>query len=190
MRKRIQTYSSLFFLAFLAVVARPVAPACAAEHPAFANWSKFPVGTRVTIRSVTQIKGKTTADVTTTTILAQKDEKAVVIRKSFRVAGEPEPHPDDFVETKIGRDFPDLPGAKSLNPEHSAEESRIIERLGRKFVARLHESRGTTEAGTLTTRTWTSPDMPGQIVGSVSEVKAVGKVTTEDVVAIEIPGRK
>lgn len=177
----------------LALVVCPMVRADVIEHPAFVNWSKFPVGTRVTVRSTTTMKGRVTANVTTTTTLAKKDAKAVVIRKAFKVEGQPEPHPDDFVETTIKRDFPLLAGTDASKigkpagqPKNKGEQ---VELLGRKYETEVYESRGTTEAGPMTTRTWTSLEMPGQIVKSVSEVKAAEKVTMDVVVAIEIPGK-
>jgi hypothetical protein len=162
------------------------------EHPAFANWSKFPVGTQVTIKSTTTMKGKLTANVTTTTTLAKKDAKAVVIRKAFKVEGQPEPHPDDFVETTIKRDFPVLPGADASKIGKPAgrpmDKSEQVELLGKKYETEVYESRGSTEAGPMTTKTWTSLEIPGQVVKSVSEVKAVEKFTVDEVVSIKIPG--
>lgn len=164
------------------------------EHPAWVNWSKFPVGTRVTMRSVTKIKGMVSSTVETTTILTQKNDKAVVIRKSFAVAGEPKPNPDDYVETTIKRYFPLLPGAdpsKVGKPAAVAEAGAAkIDLLGKTYEAEWYESRATTEAGPATTRTWISHEMPGQIVRSVTEVKAAGKSTVEEVVAIDLPEPK
>lgn len=164
------------------------------EHPAWVNWSKFPVGTRVTMRSVTKIKGMVTATVDTTTLLTKKDDKAVVIRKSFAVAGEPKPNPEDYVETTIKRYFPLLPGAdpaKVGKPAGSDENgSGKIELLGKTYETEWYESRATTEAGPATTRTWISLEIPGQIVRSVTEVKAAGKSTVEEVVAIDLPEPK
>lgn len=164
------------------------------EHPAWVNWSKFPVGTRVTMRSVTKIKGTVIATVETTTVLSKKDDKAVVIRKSFAVAGEPKPNPDDYVETTIKRYFPLLPGAdpaKVGKPASIAEAGTgKIDLLGKTYETEWYESRATTEAGPATTRTWISKEMPGQIVRSVSEVKAAGKSTIDEVVAIDLPAPK
>lgn len=191
-RRRIQPIVLIGMV--LALLPSPMAVADVIEHPAFANWSKFPVGTRVTMRSTTTMKGKVTANVTTTTTLARKDAKAVVIRKAFEVEGQPKPHPEDFVETTIKRDFPLLPGADASKVGKPAgqpkDTSEPVEILGKKYVTEVYESRGTTEAGPMTTRTWTCIEMPGQVVKSVSEVKAAEKVTVDEVVSIEIPGQK
>ncbi|MBI1323590.1 hypothetical protein GC170_10450 [bacterium] len=161
------------------------------EHPAWVNWSKFPVGTRVTMRSVTKIKGMVSSTVETTTVLMKKDDKAVVIRKSFAVAGEPKPNPDDFVETTIKRYFPLLPGAdpsKVGKPAGIAEAgTEKFDLLGKTYETEWYESRATTEAGPATTRTWISQEMPGQIVRSLTEVKAAGKSTVDEVIEIDLP---
>ncbi len=164
------------------------------DHPAWVNWSKFPVGTRVTMRSVTKIKGIVSSTVETTTVLTRKNDNAVVIRKSFAVAGEPKPNPDDYVETTIKRHFPLLPGAdpaKVGKPAGIAEAGTgRIDLLGETYETEWYESRATTEAGPATTRTWISHTMPGQVVRSVTEVKAAGKSTIEEVIAIELPENK
>lgn len=161
-------------------------------HPAYTNWSRFPVGTRVISKSTTFSKGQESSSVTTTTTLVRKDENAIVIRKNFRVKGEPEPNPEDGVETTIKRFFPFDPGAgksKSDRASGSSEsETEKVELLGKTYDAHRYETRATTEAGPSTTQTWSTDEIPGQVVRSITEVKAGGKKVVEEVIAIEIPG--
>jgi hypothetical protein len=67
-------------------------------------------------------------------------------------------------KTKIGRPQ----GVKSQGFE-------TIEVLGKKYNAEWYETNASTEAGPSVTKTWISMDMPGQVIRSVTEVKAASK---------------
>ena len=113
------------------------------------------------------------------------------------------------VESKLYRHFvAAAPGLKELmtigkiwyEAERTDERSKVpykcvqgrdntvdVEVLGKKYPCKWHKSSGTTDAGPLTTTTWVSVDMPGEIVKSVSLVPAVEETTTIEVTAVTIP---
>jgi hypothetical protein len=160
------------------------------EHPTYTNWSRFPVGTSVTIRATTTIKNASTI-VDTKTTLVSRDDKAIVISKKFGIDDKPGTFSEDGVETTVKRFFPLLPGIDKTRigkPQGNAGQGvETVEIRGKSYRAEWYETRASTEAGPSVTRTWISMEMPGQVLKSTTEVKAVGKKTIEEVIAVDIP---
>jgi len=163
------------------------------EHPTYTNWARFPVGTKVTMKSTTTIKGQQTESLTITTLI-RKDEKSLVISKRFKTDNPIGTQTDDPVESTIKRMFPLLPGvdkSKIGKPQGDGPSGvETVDVLGKNYEADWYESQGSTEAGPSTTRTWISMEMPGRILKSVTEIKAVGKKVVDEIISLDIPESK
>ena len=59
--------------------------------------------------------------------------------------------------------------------------------LGKTYKTTWTKSKDFTEAGELTIQNWTSPDMPGGLVRSVSKVPAKKATITVEVTEVKIP---
>ena len=60
---------------------------------------------------------------------------------------------------------------------------------GKTYHAMWYETKGSTEAGPSTTRTWISNEVPGRLLMSVTEVPKVSKKSTLRMVELTIPQR-
>ena len=78
-------------------------------------------------------------------------------------------------------------GSKKSSPGGSRVPTETLTVSMRPFPCRVVESRDRNEAGEVTSKTWTSDDMPGGLVKSVSDTPAVKKRTTIEVTDVQIP---
>lgn len=164
------------------------------EHPGYTNWNRFPVGTSVTLRSQSVGKSDKTIETTTVMKLVRKTDKEVVISRQITTNATGETIKNEPFESSIKKNFPLFPGVdktKIGRPQGTGEGgNESIEIMGKKYNAEWYVTKGTTEAGPSTTKTWISPDFPGQVLKSITEVPAGPNTTTEEVVHIEIPDLK
>lgn len=165
-------------------------PADLIENPEYHRWNKFPVGTTVTRRMVTD-SAKTEGKTITTFIIKLKSKTD-----------------DDLtVETQAKTEYSDgrvmdNPPLTSRVPRRimlpegidkaqwgkligNAEETLTV--LGKSYKCVRNESTGTTDAGKLLQTVWSSEEMPGVLVKSLTLVPAVEETTTIDVVELVIP---
>jgi hypothetical protein len=163
------------------------------EHPSYKPWGRFPVGTSVTVRTITD--SKKTAGHTETHIvytLKEKGDDFVVVESQATTKyadGRTEKNPP--ASTRTPRMIALPPGIKredwgkaEKGGETGAEKLKV---LGRDFDTTWHKSKGSTDAGAFVQQVWSSDAMPGGLVKSVTEVKAVEETTTLEVVALAIP---
>ena len=159
------------------------------ENPAYTNWARFPVGTKVTNKAVTTQNGQK-VETTTTTTLIRKDEKGLLLTWVITSDGTGVAIKNDVNELKVNRMFPLLPGVdktKIGRPQGVKSQGfETIESLGKKYNAEWYETNANTEAGPSTTKTWISMEMPGQVIRSVTEVKAAGKKVFLEVTELQI----
>lgn len=184
----------------LAVFRNPLAAAIAAvclaspsgasdvvESPVYKSWSGSKVGTAVTIRSVTVMKGQTIESTTRYTLIELDPRKAAV--EMAIIGGNGAGNPPKRLEYR--RDFPLLPGLKQEDigkpPEASEQGEEAIEVAGKEYHATWYVLKGQTEAGESIATTWTRPDFPGMLLKSVLKVPAADKVTTFAVIEIKTP---
>lgn len=164
------------------------------EHPSYTNWNRFPIGTSVTLKS--QNVGKLGKVIETTTVikLVTKTDKEVVISRQITSNATGEMVKNDPFESSIKKNFPLLPGVdktKIGRPQGITDGGfETIEILGKTYKTEWYVTKGNTEAGPSITKTWMSPEFPGQILKSRTEVPAGPNTTTEEVIAIEIPDAK
>jgi hypothetical protein len=163
------------------------------EHPSYKLWGTFSVGTSVTQRTITD--SKKSAGHTETTIVYTLKEKAddfVVVESqaSTKYAdGRAETNPPSATRTPRFIALP--PGVKredwGKTSDKGARGEETLKLFAREFKCEWTESKGSTDAGAYVQKVWTSTTMPGGLVKSVTEVKAVEETTTIEVTALTIP---
>ncbi len=160
------------------------------ESPVYKMWAKFPAGTTVTRRTTTENEDSPLKTVTSIVyMLKEKTDDSVVVEFVATTT-----HPDGRVErnppqeNKTRRTFSLPPGIKrdteKKNQESGEETFKVA---GREFKTKWYKSKDFTEAGELVSQTWSSEDMPGGLVKSVSKVPAKRATITVEVTEVRIP---
>ena len=177
----------------------PVAPATPAgpltDNVNYANWKKFPVGTKVVRRIVAANDkgGVSTTSVETLTLKELTDKEVVLERQntttrsdgSLNAVNPPEPQ-------RFARQFA-LPNGMtaedfskpSRNAKLKGEETVSV--LGKDDKATVYTWTDGTEAGPLHITCWVSDDMPGRIVKQTMTQPNLGNTTTDEVVELKRP---
>ena len=159
------------------------------ENPTYTNWAKFAIGTTVTNKAVTMQNGAR-VETFTTTILVSKTEKELVVSSQISSDGTGKKIQNDVNLMKVNRLFPLLPGVDKTRigrPQGAKEQGfETIEVLGKKYQAEWYLTEASTEAGPSFTKTWISMEMPGQVLKSVTEVKAAQKKVNLDVIELKL----
>ena len=167
-----------------------LAPSEDVESPIAKSWAGREVGTSITLRSVTESKGR---QVSTTTVdrLVSVDDAKVILERSTTVEADGQTTELESTSLEYRRKFPLLPGVK---PEEIgrpkgvvASGQETIEVAGEEYEADWYETEGTTEAGPSTTRSWISDEVPGKLLKSVTKVPAADKTTTITLIEIGTP---
>lgn len=139
------------------------------DHPEYANWSRFPVGTSITRkRTVTNEFGE--VKVTTRMWLESKSEKEVVVGSQINVERPNQPleeNPDSLTTYPAQFRLPEgmdpnlflLPTAKA---KRTGEEALTVD--GREITAEVYEWQENNETGPMDVKLWRSIDVPGRIV--------------------------
>jgi hypothetical protein len=172
-------------IAAVLVAPTPVA-AETVESPIYKSWARTKVGTVVTIKSVTVMKGSTLESSMRYKLVALSAEKATVemVLSSRGVANPPQ-------KLEYRRDFPLFPGMKreDIGKPVGATENGLepLMLAGKEYKTQWYVTKGKTEAGESIARTWTAEDVPGMLLKSVITVPAADKTTTIEVVEIKVP---
>jgi hypothetical protein len=172
--------------------ARGTARAEEVESPQYASWARHPVGTTVRLRTVTEAAGARSIETTASYRLVKTTADAVVVEMKV-VSDAPGSEPEGTSqELTIRRLFPLFPGVKKEDigkPEGVTKQGEeAVTVAGRTYRARWYEGRGATEAGPSESRTWTSDEVPGRLIRSVTKVPKANKTVTQELVAIEANG--
>ncbi len=173
--------------------APPLDPTAAdvVENSQYRDWSAFPVGTTLTQRTTTD--SLKTPGMTVTTIIYTLKEKAdshLVVEWQASTeyhGGRVDRNPP--VTERRPRWVKLAEGVKKEEYGKPAGKGETAEMTmaGIKCRCSVHKSSSRTDAGAMTTTTWSSADMPGGLVKAVSLVPAVEETTTIEVTALVIP---
>jgi len=161
------------------------------EHPTYRQWKAFPVGTTVTQKTTTDSEQTPGMTVTVqVTLLKQKTDDFLVLEsQSTTTYADGRINKQPAFESKIPREIRLPEGMSGENfgkPKDKLIEEEV-EAAGKKYRARKSESRGNTDAGALFQTVWSSDEMPGGLVKSVSKVPAVQETTTIEIIEVKIP---
>ena len=168
-------------------------PARMVDHPSYKHWGHFPVGTTITQKTTTD--SAKTPGMTVTTIvyvLTEKSDDHIVVTTQAKTeyhGGRVENNPTASVRTPRLIQLPD--GVKKedwAKPNAKGDQgTETLKIAGKEYCTVVHKSGGTTDAGQIALSTWTSEDMPGGLVKSISVVAAVEETTTIEVVEVKVP---
>lgn len=167
------------------------APVEKVEDLTYKQWGRFPVGTTLTRTMTTDSlmsEGKT---VTTFVVkLTEKTDDYLVVETQATT---------EYHDGRVEKNPPATARSPRLTPlpegvkkeEWGKPKGKLVEEevtvLGKVYKARKSESKGSTDAGELRQTVWTSDDMPGGLVRSVSTVPKVDETTSIEVTALDIP---
>ena len=162
------------------------------EAPLYTNWSRFPVGTVVTLRTMTETEqGNETEESFTTQRLVLVDEKKLEVEQVFLETTGASPTEETSQTLTHRRWFPLLGGMKKEDigkPSGAiAQGEETIELAGETFETQWYDLKSQTEAGPALTRTWISDKVPGKVVKAVTRVEASNKTITIELVKITKP---
>jgi hypothetical protein len=162
------------------------------EHPSFRLWSKFPVGTTVTQRTTTD--SPKTPGMTITTIiytLTNKSSDSITIETQATTMYHGQPtmkNPPAIIRTPSKIPLPNGIRREDWGkPAGKTETEDLMQAAGKQYRTRKLESKGNTDAGELFQVVWTSDEMPGGLVKSVSLVPKVEETTTIEVTHVFVP---
>jgi hypothetical protein len=176
-------------LAALAALASP-ATAEEVEHPAYKSWARHPIGTYVTIRSVTTSLGSALTTTTTYKLLELKADKAVLqVRKVSDATGTTVESPTSSYDQQ--RMFPLFPGVKKEDVGKPANASmqgeETLKLAGREIKTVWYDTKGRGDAGETLTRTWLSEEVPGRLVKAVTRIPKASTVVTLELTEFKTP---
>lgn len=176
----------------LAFVPAPRAEAEEVEHPIYKSWARFPVGTSITLRSITEREdqsGRITSTIRQT--LTRLEDARVVLEEvtTSDSGGEELTYPPREVTHR--RMFPLLPTVKREDigkPSGAiASGEETLEAAGGPIPTSWFDSKGRVEAGETFTRTWMSDEVPGRLVKTITRVPAAQSRSSVELIEIKTP---
>jgi hypothetical protein len=162
-------------------------------HPDYANWSQFPVGTVVVLKSVAQ-RGESKVTSVETLRLLEKDDRRVIVERqntterndgSYKAENPPEKrtYVKDFVLP------PGMTEADFAKPSLKAvlKGSEPMTVLGKTVQCERYEWTDGTEAGPMKITLWRSNEIPGRIVKQLMIVEGTKTTTTDEIQSLNMP---
>lgn len=163
------------------------------EHPLARPWTGFPVGTTVTQTTTTENEDNPAKTVTTIVFhLKEKTDQHVIVESqatTVHYTGRVETNPPREMKAPLQMPLPSgmtLEAWKKQTPQGQGTPEKITI-LRKEYDAYRHQSKDRTEAGELSITAWTSPQIPGELLKSVSKVPAKRATITLEVTAVTIP---
>lgn len=169
-----------------------VAPREQVENPQYTSWAHFKKGTSVVHKAITKATGhqEVTTTTMTYTLLEREDTHVVVEMKAFtkRYDGiEIKPPPETFHTPRMMTLPPGVTRAGFAKKKNAGEQGEeTIPIAGKTYKTKWHKSKDRNEAGEVLVQTWTSEEVPGALVKSITNTPAIGKTTTLEVIAINM----
>jgi hypothetical protein len=159
------------------------------ENPVYARWKNYPVGTEVRYRQHTQARG---VDERRLLVYRLRERTADQLSVEIRTRPEGAAESDETVQTQTAKRLFRLPpgiSAKQFGKPagRKGEGQEELGVLGRRLQASWVLSEVRVEAGLTETKTWTSDQIPGGLVRSVSTTPAVNSVTTMELLELREP---
>lgn len=161
------------------------------ENPVYTRWKKFPVGTRVEYLQVTKA-GTFQERRVIEYRLQQKsaDQLTVEIRSRLQSQKTEDATTQSQTARRLFRLPPGVSPAQFGKPAgRKADGNQSLQIAGRTFRTNWFIADVRVEAGITETKSWSSDDVPGGLVRSLSQTPAANTTTTMDIVALEQPGQ-
>ncbi len=163
------------------------------ENPLYKSWAGFKQGTSVVQRAVTEVAGNNAVTTTTTTytLLDRTDDQVVIEMQAFtkRYDGtETNNPPQQFTNQKWFTLPPGMSKSDFAKPAGQTDQGEETLTLGGKaYKTMWHKSKDRNEAGEVLVQTWTSDEVPGGLVKSITHTPSIGKTTMLELVEVKIP---
>lgn len=163
-----------------------------AENPQYKTWARFPKGTVAVERTITETEGNDAKTVTTVTYKllevtpehVELESQASTRRYDGHESNNP---PNTYTVPRLLRLPPGMKKDDFGKPKGSEQGEETVTVAGRAYKAKWYKGTDRNEAGEVFVQTWTSDDMPGGLVKSVTRTPAVKKLSTIEVIEIRIP---
>ena len=166
------------------------------ENPEYANWSRFPVGTAVTRRSVARRGEAETVTVETTRLAAADAAGVTLVREGRTTRSDGSLDRANPPDTRaVPKSFA-LPGGMSAedfvkpNVRARLDRAEDIEVAGKTYKTSVYRWDDGTEAGPMAVAVWWCPDLPGRVAKQTMTVAKTGTTTTDLVESVSVPGKK
>ena len=158
------------------------------DNPEYTSWKGYKVGTSITHRMTTQAGPSKTKMETTTTLKSKGKDKLVLTTKAVTFITIPNQGeqkvespaqertvPAKFEMPKMPDNVPDMP-----KPEMK-EGEETIKAAGKSFKCKWIETKIKMGEMTTTSKTWTSKEVPGQLVKMTSSSTGAMATSTESI---------
>lgn len=160
-------------------------------NPEFENWNKYPVGTTVIRKMVTdstRTEGKTVSTFVIKLVSKTEDQLVVENQSTTEYAdGRVIKNPPISNQIRKMVILPEGIDKSSWGkPSKNATEEKVTV-LGQSYPCYKTQSTGTTDAGKYVQNVWFSDEMPGRLVKSHTVVAAVDETTTIEIIELNIP---
>lgn len=174
-------------------VADPAAsPGERVENPLYTSWSGFKKGTSVKYREVTASAGGTKSVLTKTYTLTDLTPELATVEMQVTThdpdGKKTENPPLPFKNVKMVT-LP--PGTKKSEMGKAGplleEGAEAVQLAGKQYKTTWYKTKGHTEAGELLIQIWSSGEVPGGLVKSVSRLVDGRSTTTVELVEVKIP---
>lgn len=162
------------------------------DSPQYLSWAHAGKGASITMRSTTVMGDDLTPIISTMvyTLTNLAPDKAIVeMVTETNQAGKTVTNPPQ--EFTIRRAFPLLPGIKKEDigrPNDALEKGdETLKLAGKEFKAQWYASKGKTDVGPSTTRTWMCDEVPGMLLKSITLVPKVKATITLELIEFKKP---
>lgn len=162
------------------------------ENPVYSRWKNFPVNTRVQYLQVTRAGTFEERRLIEYRLLNKStDQLTVEIRSRLENQQEEAATTQSQTARRLFQLPPGVSPAQFGKPTgrkaHGTESLNIADRTFKTqwFIADVRVEAGITE-----TKSWSSDDVPGGLVRSLSQTPAAKTTTTMDLVILELPGQQ
>lgn len=163
--------SKLFALTAVSCIALGASFAQAENNPAYDSWAKVGVGSTVTVKGFTEAAGQKTEMEIVQTLAEKSDEKVVVeIKNTMTMMGNKMDTPAQKIE--IAAKKPEGQGTPAEEAKKAGFEVKESEEKvtigGKEYAAKVIESTGKQNGMDINAKVWTSVDVPGLMLKTVS----------------------
>jgi hypothetical protein len=139
------------------------------DNPAYKSWAKHKPGTSVTLKNVSEMMGQKTEMEMTSTLVEVTPEKAVVeVKTSMDMGGTKTDMPAQKQEipAKATADQPADPmeAAKKMGAEVKDLGEETVTVAGNSYKAKVMETKMDQQGMKITSKIWTSEEIPGMLV--------------------------
>lgn len=159
----------------------------------FANWSRFPIGTTVKIKSITERGPLHVTSIDTLKLVEKSEDEIVVERQNTTERNDGSLGAVNPPERRTYRKSFNLPPGMSeadfAKPSLIAKSvgKETVEILGKKYDADVFSWADQTEAGPLDIRLWWSDEMPGRLLKQTMKLVKGDKTTNHSVIELTVP---